>query len=471
MKEIVYDSFKTTLKEVQFLSNIIKKEKASKDELQKGLTKARDLLFSSYSSLNILDEAVTNYVSAGYKMVFLEGNKKKKISKAEAKVIYSKLINLIKIELEEGIINPRTKIHSENELFLLFGITFYSAQVSEEIKEIDKTLKIAELNKNESKNIFLKYYNDVIKFIEDILLYGVFLIFDKPKVTVENGLLDLRPNRKKEYIQKWVDGTVEYMDIFRNKRTDHWAEIYNLKLGGEKIEDIEKLQIKLFNEFIKNTVDSEIEDIQELETSNKNELIKNHKELIENFFKGDTSKITIKRLKNIFGFSKSKEVLLEYDNLLRDKLILSDFIIYERGKSTYSTTFVAGFFMKYLDELKILSSTKRDTVSLLQKKENTFKTVITNKSKREYIYNILEHFGAINSERKSVLTERKKGVLRGVVEALMDNNILPQLGLHNLCIIIAKEINLELKSKLDYHDTAKNVHKEAKEYIKENPFN
>lgn len=99
-----------------------------------------------------------------------------------------------------------------------------------------------------------------------------------------------------------------------------------------------------------------------------------------------------------------------------------------------------------------------------------FKTIVSDKNKQEYIYNILEHFGAINSARISVLTQRKKGVLRGVVEALMDSNILPQSGLHNLCLLIAKDINLDLPSKLDYHDTAKKIHREANQYIKDNPF-
>lgn len=118
----------------------------------------------------------------------------------------------------------------------------------------------------------------------------------------------------------------------------------------------------------------------------------------------------------------------------------------------------------------LLELDSRDSKEVADEKQQSFSTIITNETKREYIYNILEHFGAINSERKSTLTQRKKGVLRGVVEALMDTNILPQLGLHNLCLIIAKDINLELKSKLDYHDTAKKTHKEAKQYIKDNPL-
>jgi hypothetical protein len=358
MKKIVFDSFKSTLKEVQFLNTIIKNEKVKKEELQKGLTKARDLLFSSYSSLNIFDEAVKNYVSVGYKIKLFERLEKRKISKTEAKVIYSKLINIINSEIEEGLINPRTKIHLKNEILFL-GLTLYSAKVNEELIEFNKSLEILKINKTETENTLLKYYKEIIRFIEDILLYDIFLIFDKPEVTyaskiIFNGTRDY----KKEYIQKWLDCTVELSDINENKRIDHWEEIFKLDLDFDIQEKIDQHQKKLFYEQIQYKVESEIDDINELSSENKIELIINHKELIEGFFKGDTSKTTTKRLNNILNFSKTKEVLLEYDNLIRDRLQLNDFSIYEKKSRTNTKTFVAGFFMKYLESLKEILETE-----------------------------------------------------------------------------------------------------------------
>lgn len=151
---------------------------------------------------------------------------------------------------------------------------------------------------------------------------------------------------------------------------------------------------------------------------------------------------------------------------LNQELLLKEFT---KGEKRYIKT-----IKKWLDnEKNFLKEIQPNIINIpnTSKKEiKTFTTIITCKEKREYIYNILEYFGAINSERISILTKRKKGVLRGVVEALMDCKILPQSGLHNLCTIIAKDIKLELGSKLDYHDTAKRIHKEAKQYIKDNPF-
>lgn len=468
MKKIVLESFKNTLKEIKVLTEVIKKEKPRKEELLIALKSARQLLFSSYSSLNIFDESVKNYISVGHKVLIFKKIEKKKINKTEVKLIYNNLLSLLSSEIDNNIINPRTKIHAERE-FLYIGFTLYSAKVNEEIDEFNKSLTIVNLKKEEVKNILLKYYKEIIQFVEDILLYDILMIFDKPEVTYKNEYKSLRSkDYKKEYLQKWLDGSVEYIDMHRYRRIDHWSEIFKLDLSSDKLEELEKLQIKFFDKTIKNKVASEIENINQLENQNKLELVKSHIELIESFFKGDTSKVVTKRLKNIFDFIKPKEVLLEYDNLLLDRLILSDFVIYEVGSSRFSKTFTASFFMVYLKELK--KNHINITNSVSNKSGDTFRTLITNKSKREYIYNILEHFGAINSKRKSVLTTRKKGVLRGVVEALMDSNILPQSGLHNLCLLIAKDINLDLPSKLDYHDTAKKIHREANQYIKDNPF-
>lgn len=125
--------------------------------------------------------------------------------------------------------------------------------------------------------------------------------------------------------------------------------------------------------------------------------------------------------------------------------------------------------LEFLDS-KINSINSILTTSLTNNSVRSFNSLVTDKNKQEYVYDLLEHFGAINSKRIATLTQRKKGVLRGVVEALLDKKILPQVGLHDLCFSIAKDIGLELKSKLDYHSITKKTHIEAKEYIEQNPF-
>ena len=94
---------------------------------------------------------------------------------------------------------------------------------------------------------------------------------------------------------------------------------------------------------------------------------------------------------------------------------------------------------------------------------------IIDTNKQEYISKLLEDL-SITKNRESILSLRKKGALRGVVEALRDNNILPHLGIDKLCKLIAGSIGLELKSKLDFSDTSQKFQKDAKQYIKKNPF-
>jgi len=89
--------------------------------------------------------------------------------------------------------------------------------------------------------------------------------------------------------------------------------------------------------------------------------------------------------------------------------------------------------------------------------------------KQEYILKLLEDL-SITKNGKSILSSRKKGALRGVVEALREYNILPHLGIDKLCNLIADNIGLELKSKLDFSDTSQKFQKDAKQYIKDNPL-
>ena len=106
--------------------------------------------------------------------------------------------------------------------------------------------------------------------------------------------------------------------------------------------------------------------------------------------------------------------------------------------------------------------------SLLEEVTDSFKTFVS-LEKQSYILKLLEDL-SITVEGKSVLSTRKKGALRGVVEALREENILSQIGIDKLCKIIAKEIDLELKSKLDFSDVSQKFQKDAKQYIKDNPL-
>jgi hypothetical protein len=105
---------------------------------------------------------------------------------------------------------------------------------------------------------------------------------------------------------------------------------------------------------------------------------------------------------------------------------------------------------------------------LLEKETDSFKTFV-NQEKQDYILKILEDL-AITKDGVYNLGDRSKGAIRGVIEALREEHIIPKLSLKRLCNIMANQINLELKSKLDWSATSDNYHKDAKQYIKNNPL-
>ena len=361
MKEIVFDSFKSTLQEVKIFNNIVVKEKISKSELEDSLKQAQNLLFSSYSSLNIFAESVKSYISVGYKITTFDKKEKKQISKIEAKIIYNKLLGIINSELEKNIIVPSESLILQSQVSSL-GLAFISASIDENLQKFNDDLNIGKSKSQELSTALNKYFAAIIGYIQDILLYDIYLIFEKPEITYIQELV-LTTDYKKEYIDKWLNCTVTFNELRRNKRTDHWAEIYKLKLEFEQTEKIENHQKKLFNERIETEIRSAITDFDELEDDVKKEALNKEIKLIQDFFNSNTSKTVVKRLKNILSFSKPKEVVLEYDNILRDRLLLSDFNVYEVGKSNYSSAFVASFFMQYLDKLKEYLDTLEDAVN------------------------------------------------------------------------------------------------------------
>ncbi|WP_281777809.1 hypothetical protein [Croceibacter atlanticus] len=124
------------------------------------------------------------------------------------------------------------------------------------------------------------------------------------------------------------------------------------------------------------------------------------------------------------------------------------------------------------NEKSFINEIKDDIKALPVKKEDVkqdFYTIIKGKAVQEYVLQILNDL-SITVEGKSVLTPRKKGALRGVVEALKQKRIIPNIGLATLCNVIAEKINLELKSELDASNISEDYLNDALDYIKRNPL-
>ena len=102
---------------------------------------------------------------------------------------------------------------------------------------------------------------------------------------------------------------------------------------------------------------------------------------------------------------------------------------------------------------------------VLTETNHTFDTLLS-EPKATFILKMLEDLGiTVNGAPK--LGGRKKGALRGVVEAALEKNILPPRSIHSHCVLIANKIGLELKAKLaDSHNSGE-MRKKAVRYISE----
>ena len=148
------------------------------------------------------------------------------------------------------------------------------------------------------------------------------------------------------------------------------------------------------------------------------------------------------------GF-KSKED--KYPNLFKEFLTIeAEFI-----KETATITPLS--FLPMGSTILIEESTNKDFESLLSTE------------KQVYVLKILEDL-SLTLNGKQNLTERKKGAIRGVVEALKENHILPDVGLEVLCKTLGNKIGLEIKSKLDVTNISRDFKKSALKYIKDNPL-
>ncbi len=102
----------------------------------------------------------------------------------------------------------------------------------------------------------------------------------------------------------------------------------------------------------------------------------------------------------------------------------------------------------------------------IQESKPTFDTLLSEKNK-SFVLNMLEGL-SFTLNGKPNISDRKKSALRGIVEASIDKNILPNQSIHSLCQIIADKIKFPLKSKLAESDVSREMRKKATTYISAN---
>lgn len=350
MKEDILNSFNRVLEEIQVLNKILKEQKADKVELQESLKLAQNLLFSSYSNLNLFSEYVKNYIYLNHKTKPFDKKEGTRKSNLEVKSIYNELVNLVSPDIHKGIKDLEENLILKNQADYL-GLFITSPRIKRGVEILNKKLDINSLSKSDLSKTLEIYLAAIVSYIQEILFYNLFFIFDKPKVEYTNEI-KFTTDYEKEYINKWIDCSVTFSDLRRNCRVDHWAGIYKLDLELDKIDKIGIHQKKIFDAYLETKIKSALNDFSDLEPDSKSKVLNKEVKLIQDFFYNNTSKEVVGRLKNILSFQKPKEVLLEYDNLLRSRLSLEDFNIYEIGKANFSPIFVAFFFKKYLERLK-----------------------------------------------------------------------------------------------------------------------
>lgn len=474
MKELLYENFTSTIRELNQLSRFNKQKVESREEILKNIKAANDLINLGYSSLNIFYHTVKCYVSVDRLNKLTDFDnclidaRSEPLPITEIKSIYNQLLKIINHEYsDEFNRKDRTIVFEKENTFL---IPFHrTPTLNNELKEFSSIIDFTDYMLTDLQNILDKYTKGIERFIDDILYENIYLLFEERTVIHNYTPSKNKKDYTKIYTDKWINCKVTLSDMHLNSRRDYWTEIRKRELDDVTIEKILEHQKKLFFEKLKIEVRCACLDLDDLSKKNRLISITNEINLVESFLKGDTSEVLSKRLKNRYHFKSLEEVLIEYDNVVLNLVSIFDFEIYEYCSREYSAVFKAYFFMEYLKKIKKKLKPKKKSSKNKKATPNTFKKLIPQSDKQAYILQLLENL-SITNNGKSVLTPRKKGALRGVVEALKHKCIIPNKGIHTLCKIIAEEIQLELKSELDASTTSEKYKKVALDYIKNNPF-
>ena len=159
-------------------------------------------------------------------------------------------------------------------------------------------------------------------------------------------------------------------------------------------------------------------------------------------------------------------------NELADKIFALNHRI-EARKSIYEELFKELLLLEaeYMKETKnlsfVLPSDLAQQIDGTAHKQSSSLDALINAKKMEFITNMLEDIGITNNGQ-TMISERKKGAIRGVALALRDSGILPNVAQDILCNLIAKKINLSLKTRLGASTISDEVQTKANKYIKVN---
>ena len=346
-----------------------------------------------------------------YAYIYDENNSEKEVKTHLLNLYESNRISFNKIEAKDIMHMLR-----DEKKHLLINFFTTNAFFGNNVKKVADNLKAVIIVQEVAWDIFVAYREFFkTKSVYDISDYGISDII---------MLLNKMVLNKKLYNA----ARTAQMSFFSNFEKYSMPFDYHIKEVQIKMRDVFSIAMKNLQDFL-----------DDAEATNKIIFLQSRIKEIKQ------RELQFKQYEDEFEFDHNEN---KYSNLFKEFLIIeADFI-----KETIN-----------IPRLAILDY---QAPKQLANAEETFET-ITKENNQLFISKMLEDL-SITLNGKSIISERKKGAIRGIVEALKENNILPNRSIDFLSKIIGKKIDLVINSKLDFSDTSENYKKEANKYITKN---
>jgi hypothetical protein len=396
--------FELVVKNLDELYSVNFKDIQNLNDLELFGNKVAEFAYSETSNLNIFDEMLCAYLGINnlfsnkvYELLKEDEGKKIKtppIRRYVYKCLYRDLTDILKNNLSNkkfSYFNYK-EYYSNRSSLASFSSLLIIPQIIPNTIDVKDGLIVDAKKKNKKKANLIQTieddFNKIEKFINDILFYNIKMNFDDSESNLNNDIITIKKDYKKEYFDSWVNETIDMFDWKKKSDYDLWNVVYDYTKDYEIHGKIEKHQEKLFMNFVNYLVIDKLSEITESPKENFKKIIENELSLFQKFIAGDTSEMTIKRIDQIISLYLPEKVLLQYDEILKSSYFnnLESYIYSPYKYRSYHPRFSAFFILNYTKHLEAikLSSNPYEYIEEINKytfldSENT-KTILKNKS-------------------------------------------------------------------------------------------
>jgi hypothetical protein len=271
-----------------------------------------------------------------------------------------------------------------------------------------------------------------------------------------------------EYLQKWVDMSVTVDDWLNHKKINLEEELEHWGLEDEEMNNIIQHKYNLFTELkdriLKNRLIDPFEKI--FPESDKIITAKRDLDLIDCLIDGKIDEVKEKRLRQTLFIKSWKITATHFDYIFRHKY-KNEYNYDIHHEDSFLDAHIIISYRKYLnDYLTSIDNAQKENETKSVKKEIDINSIIP-EAKQQFIFQLLNDI-SITSNGIYVLGEKKKSAIRGVIDALIEKNVVPQIPLNKLSVLIADKIGLDIKDLPEISNTSKKYKKLAQIYISEN---